>query len=385
MYTAYMDPHIDFLSAIILFGIVQGILILILFFLKKPKGYIFFSVLIGIFILQQVESLLYYSGYLLYVPHLYYTSLPLVFLCGPAIIGYRNAVWGRNTSKGTILWHSVPFVLYTLYTLFFYLQSGAKKIHTYMLSIEGTTDLPKPSQAFDADPLEIHGFVFVEGIALYLIGYGLFLVIGLHKRMKKEKGNSYTSWLKVLYAILLGSGLVMLMAEGGIIEGVSLYEPILPQYMTRVYVTLSMYIITAYLLFHTKLYRQEKKYQKSALSKSIRAAKLQKIMEVFEKDKSYLDQEHCLSQLSQQTNISESHISEVLNQELKLSFYELTNTFRIKEAKRLLADDAKPMKMEQLAYALGYKSKSTFFAAFKKESRQTPLQYKKALQNLKKP
>ena len=384
MYAKYIDPHIDFLSAIILFGIVQGVLILMLFFLKKPKGYVFFNMLMGIFILQQVESLVYYSGYLIYVPHLYYTSLPLVFLCGPAILGYGNVLLGRETPKNIFFWHSVPFILYTLYTSFFYLQSGTKKIHSYILSIDQTADLPVLWQAFDADPLEIHGFVFVEGIALYLIGYGLFLTFRLRKLLKNGKHNEYGNWLKILYTILVGSGLVMLLAEGGVIEGVTLYEPILPQYMTRVYVTLSMYISTAYLLFNAKLYRHEKKYQKSALSKTIRTAKLQKIMDVFEKDSSYLDQEHCLSQLSQRTNISESHISEVLNQELKLSFYELTNSFRIKEAKRLLASDDNTMKMEQLAYALGYKSKSTFFAAFKKESNQTPLQYKKEFQSSKK-
>lgn len=381
MYERYLDPHIDFLSTVILFGIVQGILILLLFFHKKPKGYRFFALLIGALLVQQMESFLYYSGYLAYLPHLYYSSLPFVFLCGPAIMGYSGKLWGKEISRKTLLWHSLPFVVYTLYTLFFYLQPGEKKLHSYIVSLDPLTMLPKPWQPFNADPLEIQGYIFVEFIALYLIGYGILGSVRLYRRIKKGQGMEYAHWLKLLYGILMGSGIIMLMAEGGVVEHIKLYDPLLPQYMTRVYVTLCIYIITAYLLFNAKIYRQEKKYGKSALSKTIRTAKLQRIMEVFEKDRSYLDQTHCLKELSQKANISESHISEVLNQELKLTFYELTNKFRVREAQRLLADKEQEMKMEQLAYAIGYKSKSTFFIAFKKEMGQTPLQFKKSIQN----
>ncbi|MEO0723125.1 MAG: helix-turn-helix domain-containing protein, partial [Bacteroidota bacterium] len=67
-----------------------------------------------------------------------------------------------------------------------------------------------------------------------------------------------------------------------------------------------------------------------------------------------------------------------INLELGLKFYELTNHYRIEAAKQhLQATTDKSLSMEQLAYQLGYKSKSTFYNAFKKAEGMTPRQYQK--------
>lgn len=376
-----INPHIDFLSSIILFGVLQGGLILIVFFNKKPVGYSFLMFLLGIMIVQQVESFLYYSGYIIYTLHLYSVSLPLVFLCGPAITGYTSKIIGASISQKKLFYHFIPFILYSLYTFFFFLQPAEKKLHHYISSVQPHISLATPKQPFNADPLEIQGYIVVELISLYLIVYGIYGLVRVYHLKENLKKKKLVSWLSLLHIILICSGIILLLAEGGVIEGQVIYNSVLPNYMTRVYTTLSMYIITIYILFNSKIYTSGKKYEKSALSKEFRVSKLKKIITLLDEEKSYLSTSYNLNQLSQKTGISENHISEILNLELKLNFYELTNRYRINEAKLILDNDSENIKMEQLAYVVGYKSKSTFFNAFKKELSMTPLQYKKSRQS----
>jgi len=279
-----------------------------------------------------------------------------------------------------IIAHLTPFVLYTLYTGFFYAQPVPRKHYYYLLNFVPDFSLPAPWQPFHADPLQIQGYVYIELMAISLIIYG---VIGLRKilRHRDKKSQAYHSWLLMLNATLVASGVIMLLAEGGYVEQIHLYDAVLPIYMTKVFTTVSLYALGAYLLFNMKLFKGADTYQKSSLDKNLRTAKLEKILAVFEKDKLHLQQDHCLSLLATKANMSENHISEVLNTELKLSFYEITNQYRIKEAKRLLENEEDDIKIEYLAKAVGYKSKSAFYNAFKKEVSMTPLQYKKSRSN----
>ncbi len=374
-----MQPNIDFLSAIILFGIIQGMIVLALLLWKKPQAYIWFSLFLGALLWQEVESFLYYSGYLIHVPHLYYLSTPFVFLAAPALLFYTRQLGGKEMPKKKRQLHFIPFVVYFLYSCFFYFQPLKKKIHAYLTAIDPSAVMPVPAQTFDADPLEIQGYIVAECIGLYLIGYGLYGLLKMYRTQIAAGRKRYFSWILLLNVILLGSGLVLLMAEGGVVEGTRLYYPVLPAYMTRVYVTASLYVITIYLLFNTKLFKSEQKYQKSSLTKTIRQAKRQKILAVLENEKPYLSPTYSLGALAQKVNMPASHITEVLNLELNMTFYTLTNQYRIQEAKQQLARQDHHWKMDQLAAYLGYKSKSTFYNAFKKEMACTPLQYKKSL------
>ena len=380
-YQELVEPGIDFLSAIILFGILQGFMVFLVFLIKKPLGYQFLGLFIAIILIQQIEFFLFYSGYLIYVPHVYFLALPLLFLSGPVILGYLKKLSGESINK-KFFFHYLFFILYFTYSSLFYVQPAEKKLHHYITSIHPDIVLPKPGQFFDVDPFEIHGFIVVEFMALFIIVYGILGISKVYMSQLTHKKNTNFSWLILLNILLISNGVVMLIAEGGVIEGVTIYNSILPSYTTSIYVTFSMYVITGYLIFNTKIYKSHLKYQKSSLKEEIRTAKSAKLLQFFETEKPYLDSSFSLKTLAEATKISENHISEILNQELKITFYELTNKYRIAEAKKLL-DNTDDIKIEQMAYEIGYKSKSTFFNAFKKQLSQTPLQYKKSLNKRK--
>mgnify|MGYP001795642619 CR=1 FL=1 len=81
-----------------------------------------------------------------------------------------------------------------------------------------------------------------------------------------------------------------------------------------------------------------------------------------------------LSGLARQARIPEHQISQVLNRHLGLSFYDFVNHYRIAEAKLLLR--AETSTVLDVALAVGYNSKSTFYAAFRKTTGQTPSEYR---------
>ena len=65
------------------------------------------------------------------------------------------------------------------------------------------------------------------------------------------------------------------------------------------------------------------------------------------------------------------------------SFPETLNHFRVEEVKQMLLDPKKEhLKIESLAYDVGFASPSAFYAAFKKCTGQTPTAYQKEAQLL---
>ncbi|WP_433764791.1 helix-turn-helix domain-containing protein [Flavobacterium ginsenosidimutans] len=81
-----------------------------------------------------------------------------------------------------------------------------------------------------------------------------------------------------------------------------------------------------------------------------------------------------LQDLSQEINISSHQLSQFLNNNLGKNFTSFVNEFRINEACKIIASSDK-LTLESVGYDVGFNSKSTFFAAFKKHKGTTPLNY----------
>lgn len=81
-----------------------------------------------------------------------------------------------------------------------------------------------------------------------------------------------------------------------------------------------------------------------------------------------------LQDLSKEINISSHQLSQFLNNNLGKNFTSFVNEFRIHEACKIITSNDK-LTLESVGYDVGFNSKSTFFAAFKKHTGTTPLNY----------
>ena len=94
----------------------------------------------------------------------------------------------------------------------------------------------------------------------------------------------------------------------------------------------------------------------------------------------YLDPSFSLETLAEELSIGLSHASKVINMHANSNFPDYINKLRVKQAKKLLTDDAfRPYKILAIGLESGFNSKSTFYAAFKKFTSQTPSEYREAL------
>ena len=118
-----------------------------------------------------------------------------------------------------------------------------------------------------------------------------------------------------------------------------------------------------------------KKYAKSSLDENTRKRVLNKIIVQFEAEKIYRKSSLKLQHLCDATGESAHYVSQVINQDLNMSFFDLVNHHRIEEAKIRLKQEEKASVLD-IALDVGFNSKSTFNKVFKTSTGQTPTGYR---------
>ena len=120
------------------------------------------------------------------------------------------------------------------------------------------------------------------------------------------------------------------------------------------------------------------KYSRSSISLEDAQRYKKHLMDVTKTEKLYLDSELTLPNLASAADITSHQVSQVLNGQLGLNFFTFINNFRINYAKELMADTANDhLAIVDLAFEVGFKSKSSFYSAFKKATDLTPAQFRK--------
>ncbi len=120
------------------------------------------------------------------------------------------------------------------------------------------------------------------------------------------------------------------------------------------------------------------KYKSSTLDEEEANKILQKINQQLNLKKIYLEDDISLQNFAKRIDISSHKLSQVINEKMKLSFWDLINSYRIEDAKRMLCRaEKKESTILDIAYEVGFNSNVSFNRAFKKITRLTPTQYRK--------
>ena len=144
-----------------------------------------------------------------------------------------------------------------------------------------------------------------------------------------------------------------------------------------------MFTFVAYLAILLLMYRRRtedlfaelpQRYSGRKLEEQLAGKLTSRIEKLMTEQKPYRNADLKLGGLASMLNIPPHQLSQVLNDNLGKSFTAFTNEFRISEACQLIA--MRPnITLEQIGYEVGFNSKSTFFAAFKKITGTTPAAY----------
>ena len=92
----------------------------------------------------------------------------------------------------------------------------------------------------------------------------------------------------------------------------------------------------------------------------------------------YRNEDLSIDEVSERVGLSVSYVSQIVNQITGMNFPSWINTFRVAEVKGMLTDqDFESYTVLAIGLEAGFKSKSAFYATFKKKTGLTPTQYRK--------
>jgi AraC-like DNA-binding protein len=119
------------------------------------------------------------------------------------------------------------------------------------------------------------------------------------------------------------------------------------------------------------------KYEKSGLSPETAQEYVNRLVSLMEEQRPYTRSSLTLSQLAGMLGISPHNLSETINSQLKMNFYDFVNGYRVEQVKRDLVDPSKMnLKILSLAFEAGFNSKASFNTIFKSMVGVTPSEYR---------
>ena len=122
------------------------------------------------------------------------------------------------------------------------------------------------------------------------------------------------------------------------------------------------------------------KYLGSNLTPSQIGEYKEQLLALLRNEKPFLNPQVSLSDLSEKLSVSTKHLSQVINQSFNKSFFDFINTYRIQEAQQILKESKDDkLTVLEVMYQVGFNSKSSFNTAFKKETGQTPTEFRKMI------
>jgi AraC-like DNA-binding protein len=384
-----MEPSLDLQAVITLLGAAQGFL-LALALLGLRKGSRTANRLLAGFMaitaLAIIGSLLVSTKYILLYPHLVQVVTPFHFLFGPLISLYIRLSTSKKPLRRLDLLHVVPFLLCAAYYAPLYFQSRANKLAyaEAMLANYPPTELRIKSV-----------LLVMQALPYLLVAVAMFLS---HSRKLKALnlavGKNHLFWLRTLMAMIL------VVTAAGLFR---LFFNFRPETILLVPLCFSVLVYVAgYMALkhpdalagvqepNTRdgqaltLEKAEaggpplKKYEKSNLTPERADEYLQRLLSCMETEKPYTNGDLTLQKLAEQLAIPANHLSQLINERLEQNFFDFINTYRVREVQRLFADPAKKH-YSLLAFAeeVGFNSKSTFNAAFKKHTNMTPSEFRR--------
>lgn len=339
------------LKTIQIIALVQGLFLLFILFkkreiYKRPTFWLFVGSIVSIelFIIGDDDNNLFVSGtdWFLFDSSLFITFLFLFF----KYFKSNKKEFNKND-----LWYFLPNALYFI--------------------IEGI-ELFQVEETLLIESLE-------KLVEFTFLAYLVYIIIDLFK----NKSKYWILYLTIPIALHMG-----LNYFNELIELIGFSEIIISndaQYQSYLLtiIALLFYGITFYLINNPKELMpisKPNKYKGSNLdSRQIESYKTA-IIDAMQNKGLYKDPKLSVHKLAQELNIPRQYISEVLNIHLGKSFQDFVNEYRVEAfVTNLKKDQNEQFTLFGLANEVGFNSKSTFNAIFKKHKGLTPSEFKKTI------
>jgi AraC-like DNA-binding protein/ABC-type amino acid transport system permease subunit len=120
-----------------------------------------------------------------------------------------------------------------------------------------------------------------------------------------------------------------------------------------------------------------RKYARSSLTEARAEEGARLIRELMASERLYADDDLTLAGLSARVGMPAAQVSQVINERMGSSFYDMVNGYRVEEAKgRLLDREARQRKILAVGLEVGFRSKAAFNRIFKLKTGMTPSEFR---------
>lgn len=361
------EMRYDLFALIILMGLIQGFFLAFIFISHTKKdSETYLGLLMLVFSILLVDILLGYTGLMIRVIWFNNVTESVNFTLGPLFYLYFKS--SLNLEKTKHDWaHFLFLAFFFLYSLPYLFQPDAIKMYDYLEAMhpELVAGIPYPDHA-PVDPFALRGFVnqlTILSFLIYLVASALLLFDREYNRVYQIK-KLHLLWYLYLVAILL------------LIAVKTVFGNDVGDHLVAAYMAITIYLTDFVVI---KRFVEEKtttgRYEKSTLSDEQKDHLAKKIAFEMEQEKFYKYSNASLSELSKRVNSASHYVSQVINERLGMSYFELLADYRIKKACEILKEDSS-LTIEQVAFEVGYNSKSAFNKKFKELKGVTPTEFK---------
>ncbi|MFN3138647.1 MAG: helix-turn-helix domain-containing protein [Allomuricauda sp.] len=368
----------DLASHIMLLGIVQGVFLALVIFLraKRDSAIIFFGWSLLVQCLVFLDIYLCYTGLMKYTMHLNDSTEFLVLLIAPTLYFFLFALLERKPIGLKQHWpHFILPLLYAISQVNFYTSPIEVKINAYLgayhsdlgfLEVPGTMDYS-------------YHHIKDQFRWLVLISFAFYLILSLLLVLKsRKKGWTKAKNIKVDKYIFSRNTVIFFLVILLTIFIIYLnFDDDGGDHIIGIIQTATIFITSYFILSESRFFEKSwiaDKYETlSGTSVQFRT------LEAFIEDSQYYThQDISLKKISEQLDTNSNTISRLINSETGNNFNDYINQKRIALAQvRLFHPEFQQLTVEAIGESVGFRSKSAFYSAFKKHTGQSPSAYMK--------
>jgi len=399
--TPFMSMSVSFLSLIYLMALAQAVLLMAILWRKSEPGQPgrVLIVLVGLMAYKLLEgALLNSDGYRLW-PHLINWLPAVALLLGPVFLAYVSRMSGEPAwTLRQRLMHGLPFLLVLAWAVPGLLLPAEQKVAIYA----------GWQNSGPAAALPWRYVVLLVVIKAHLSSY--LLTAWQSLRLSRQRADMQiaddsrltlqwqqrlclmlvaleTVWVVLFlsqqwlglttldavgqYWLLFMSGLVLMMGYWGLQHPtlILVADAIDQQDPNAAEPTEAETVKTV----------ADDKYRHSQLDVSTAQLMAAEIHRALTHDRVYLESSLNLDQLSEHLGIRKHLVSQVINQTMDTTFFNLINGYRVNHAKSMIDDAGSDFTLERIAMESGFNNRVTFNKAFKAMEGHSPSVYRKEL------
>ncbi|MEP7169180.1 MAG: helix-turn-helix domain-containing protein [Bacteroidota bacterium] len=373
------QPSFDTWTTIFLFAAIQGIFVsTVLCFAQKRNRYnnILVALLIFLFSVTLIEYVLYWTRYMGLFPHTMDMSGGFPFLFGVILFFYFRNVFGQKRLSSKDWRHLLPFIIYFI-AMFPQYASSAEVKGKWM---HGSSARPSlfhwPHWVQELSP--VWPWLKIVHMCIYA-GMIYYLYNGISKTNPEVR--TWFKWLTGLFAAFILS-----FTSYYVLVNFSFFNSQW-DYMISFSMMFFIYFIAWFGYLQPKVFsgltltesvKSNERYKNSALTTDTSAELMVQLEKIMAEKKLYRQSDLRLEKLAGEMNVSRHHLSQIINEQGEMNFFEYINRLRIRDAQELLSQKSKKeLNVIDVAYIVGFNNKVSFNTTFKKMTGITPTEFRK--------